>query len=79
MPANIGGLRVVQQATALNLPFADVGHQPQVDWKPRVQQVYGRMKKILAMGFSAFGRATAVAAYGLQLVTWHMEHDAVSR
>ena len=75
--APIAGLRVVSSALALNLPFTDAPLTPSLNWDEQAVVVRARLQKIAHLGFSAFGRATASAAYGLHRLTWHMEHSGL--
>ena len=61
-------------ATALNLPFCNSLETPQLEWGPRLREAKKRMDRVAQVGLSTFGRAGAVAAYSLAMVTWHMEH-----
>jgi len=70
----ISGLKVVATATALNLPVNNQLSAPQPDWPKLLEVAYKRMQRLSRFPLSAFGRATAASAYGLQTVTWHMEH-----
>ncbi|GIL42183.1 hypothetical protein Vafri_245 [Volvox africanus] len=47
---------------------------PQLDWPKMLGLAYRRMQSLARFPLSAFGRAKAASAYGLQTVTWHMEH-----
>ena len=71
------GMRVVQQATALNLPFTDIGAEPAMDWQAQKEKALSRFERISSLHLSVFGRATAAAAYGLHRLTWHMEHGGM--
>ena len=73
----IQGLRVVPSATALNLPFTDVGTEPAMDWATQAEKVWSRFERIASLYLSVFGRASAAAAYGLHRLTWHMEHGGL--
>jgi hypothetical protein len=57
-------MRVVQQATALNLPFTDTGAEPAMDWQAQKEIALSRFERISSLHLSVFGRATAAAAYG---------------
>ena len=70
----ICGLKVVTTASALNLPIDNQLSPPQPDWQKRLEVAYQRMQRLSRFPLSTFGRATAATAYGLQTVTWHMEH-----
>ena len=50
---------------------------PSLNWDEQAVVVRARLQKIAHLGFSAFGRATASAAYGLHQITWHMEHSGL--
>ena len=76
-PHDMGGLKVVASATALNLPFTDVGGSPMLDWETQRDKVLSRFSRIARLRLSTFGRATAAAAYGMHRVTWHMEHGGL--
>jgi hypothetical protein len=65
------GMRVVQQATALNLPFTDTGAALAMDWQAQKEKALSRLERISALHLSVFGRATAATAYGLHRLTWH--------
>ncbi|GIL55468.1 hypothetical protein Vafri_11032 [Volvox africanus] len=73
-PTTISGLKVVATATALNLPMDNQPQPPQLDWPKMLGLAYRRMQSLARFPLSAFGRAKAASAYGLQTVTWHMEH-----
>jgi hypothetical protein len=63
------GVRVVQQATALNLPFTDTGAEPAMSWQAQKEKALSRAEPISSLYLSVFGRATAAAAYGLHRLT----------
>ena len=73
----VQGLKVVRTATALSLPFTGTQAAPVMEWGAQAEKVSARMQRIARIPLSVFGRATAVAAYGLHRVTWHMEHGGM--
>lgn len=73
-PAAVAGMRVVQVATALNLPVSNSEVPPQLDWDKLLAPAWRRMQLIARLAGSAFLRASTVSSYCLQTVTWHMEH-----
>ncbi len=74
---NAHNLRVVRTATALNLPFTDASQAPETDWEQQGDKVRQRYKRLAEVPLSAFGWATAAAAYGVHRLTWHMEHGGL--
>jgi hypothetical protein len=74
---NAHNLRVVRTATALNLPFTDASKAPEMDWEQQSEKVRERYTRIAKLPLSAFGRATAAAAYGVHRLTWHREHGGL--
>jgi hypothetical protein len=74
---NAHNLRVVSTVTALNLPFTDASQAPEIDWEEQSEKVRGRYNRIAKLPLSAFGRATAAAAYGVHRLKWHMEHGGL--
>lgn len=70
----VEGMRVVETATALGLPISNSCLPPQPDWGRLMQPAMTRMQRIAHLSLSIFGRAAAVGAYALAMVTWHMEH-----
>ena len=77
LAGSVQGLRVLPSATALNLPFTDVGSEPVMDWATQTEKVWSRFGRIASLYLSVFGRASAAAAYGLHRLTWHMEHGGL--
>jgi hypothetical protein len=69
LPTEVLGMRVVQQATALGVRFADGVVQP--DWDGHLQRVQGPLSKITRMGMSAFGRGMSLSAYGTSRMLYH--------
>ena len=74
---NAHNLREVRMATALNLPFTDASQAPEMNWEQQSEKVRERYTRIAKLPLSAFGRATAAAAYGVHRLTWHMEHGGL--
>jgi hypothetical protein len=74
---NAHNLRVVRTATALNLPFTDDSQAPEIDWEEQSEKVRERYNRKAKLPLSAFGRATATAAYGMHRLKWHMEHGGL--
>ncbi len=71
-PGAVAGMRVVKVATALNIPISNSAALAQLDWDKLLGPVRQRMQRLARMQLSTFGRAAAVSAYCLQMVTWHM-------
>jgi hypothetical protein len=59
------GMRVVQRATALKLPFTYTGAEAAMDWQAQKEKPLSRFERISSLHLSVSGRATAAAAYGL--------------
>lgn len=70
-------MRVVRTAVSLNLPVSNDPEPPGLPWDKLLMGPKRRMQRLARLRLSAFGRAGAASAYGLQTVTWHMEHGGL--
>jgi hypothetical protein len=74
-PAEVAGLRVVREASALGMVFGNGGDAASaVAWEARVEAVLNRYSKLARLGLSVFGRAQTAGAYGLGRLLYHAEH-----
>ena len=74
LPATIGGMQVVESATALGLRFCSGVRPAEVEWQPRLERVERCYGKLAAMHLSAFGRGFGSAAYGVSQLLYHAEY-----
>ena len=66
-------LRLVREATSLGICFKEGVQAPSADWPARVADVMQRMRKLVALPLSAFGRGLGSAAYGVSKLLYHAE------
>ncbi|KAG1676160.1 hypothetical protein FOA52_005001 [Chlamydomonas sp. UWO 241] len=64
LPESVCGLAVVTEAASLGA-VVEAGGEPQPDWEELLDQVALRYDKLARLPLSAFGRASASAAYGV--------------
>ena len=72
LPAVVGGLKVVGEATALGLTFGSDA-APTARWPELLEGVRNRYDRIASLSLSVFGRGFASAAYGVSTVLYHAE------
>ncbi len=79
LPAAVGGLAVVSQATVLGVPLGAAGRplQPAAFWGARLQRVRACFGRLARLRLSAFGRAHAAASYGVSQLLYHAEFAGV--
>ncbi|KAG1673957.1 hypothetical protein FOA52_015713 [Chlamydomonas sp. UWO 241] len=64
LPESVCGLAVVTEAASLGA-VDEAGGEPQPDWEELLDQVALKYDKLARLPLSAFGRASAAAAYGV--------------